>query len=384
MAGHAGKAFWFSKASGEFVTSSYYYDAYPDWVREFNQANHVRAYGGQTWNLLHERSTYLFGDKDDQPWEVDLAGYGRTFPHPFGPADGKYFTTLLTISPAGDQLTLDFTKRLILSEKLGRDDVPDYLSISLSSTDYVGHLFGPSSLEAEDQLLHLDRVLADLLAFVDKKIGLEHTLVVLSADHGAPEAPGFLHELNIPAGYVKPGEWNRAEAIANLQRKFGIAEELIERYSHPYIYLNREVMNAHNLDPAEVETAVAEVLTTFEGVHLAISSTALRRDALPDTAVHRAVRRNFNRERSGDIYVVFKPNWFINDFDGLEVASTHGSPWRYDSFVPIVFAGSDVPAQHISRRVHTVDVAPTLSAYLKTAPPSRAVGTPLDEVIDRR
>ena len=384
MAGHAGKAFWFSKASGEFVTSSYYYDVYPEWVAEFNKEKHAFAYGGKSWDLLHDRSTYLFGDKDDRPWETDLAGYGRTFPHPFGSADGKYFTTLLIISPAGDQLTLDFAKTLMLNEAVGNDAVPDYLSVSLSSTDYVGHLFGPSSLEAEDHVLRLDRALADFFAFVDEHVGLENTLIVLSADHGSPEVPGYLSELGISAGYVKPDEWDRAKAITALKRELGVAEELIERYAHPYVYLNKSVIAEHNLDPSVVEVAVAKALIQFEGVSMAVSSTALSQDALPDSAIYDAVRRNFNPERSGDVYVVFKPNWFINDFDGLVVASTHGSPWRYDSFVPIVFAGSSVPAQHVARRVYTVDVAPTLASYLRTAPPSGAIGVPLREVLASR
>jgi predicted AlkP superfamily pyrophosphatase or phosphodiesterase len=383
MAGHAGKAFWFSKANGEFVTSSYYYDQYPAWVVDFNKQRHVAAYGGASWSLLHDRSTYLFGESDDRPWEADLAGYGRTFPHPFGPADGKYFTTLLTISPVGDQLTLDFAKQLVLAENLGDDAIPDYLSVSLSSTDYIGHLFGPSSLEAEDYVLRLDRALADFFEFIDKNIGLKRTLIVLSADHGSPEVPGYLHELGVAGGYVKPEQWNRAAAMAALQQKFGVSEELIDSYSHPYVYLNHNAMATHDLDPALVEAAVAEALTSFEGVHMAVSSTALRQDSLPNTRIHNAVRHNFNPERSGDIYVVFKPNWFINDFDGLKVASTHGSPWRYDSFVPIVFAGSNIRAQKISRPVQTVDVAPTLSAILQTTPPSGAVGEPLREVIER-
>ena len=384
MAGHAGKAFWFSKASGEFVTSSYYYDVYPEWVAEFNTEKHAFAYGGKSWDLLHDRSTYLFGDKDDRPWETDLAGYGRTFPHPFGSADGKYFTTLLTISPAGDQLTLDFAKTLMLNEAVGNDAVPDYLSVSLSSTDYVGHLFGPSSLEAEDHVLRLDRALADFFGFVDEHVGLENTLIVLSADHGSPEVPGYLGELGISAGYVKPDEWDRTKAIAALKRELGVAEELIERYSHPYVYLNKSVIAEHNLDPSVVEVAVAKALIQFEGVSMAVSSTALSQGGLPDSAIYDAVRRNFNPERSGDVYVVFEPNWFINDFDGLVVASTHGSPWRYDSFVPIVFAGSSVPAQHVARRVYTVDVAPTRASYLRTAPPSGAIGVPLREVLASR
>ena len=381
MAGHSGKAFWFSKANGEFVTSTYYYDAYPEWVVDFNNEAHASRYGDKTWKLLHDRSSYVFAEQDDQPWETDLAGYGRTFPHPFGSQDGKYFTTLLTVSPVGDHLTLEFAKRLIRSEGLGADAVTDYLSVSFSSTDYVGHLFGPSSLEAEDNLLQLDRTLAELFSFVDESVGLANVLIVLSADHGSPEVPGYLKQLGISGGYVQPDAWNRTEAIARLKSKFGVAEDLIEAYSHPYLYLDHDVIAAHDLDPYEVETALAEILVQFEGVHTAVSSTALAQDALPDSALYNAVRRNFNPQRSGDIYVVFKPNWFINDFDGLTVASTHGAPWRYDSFVPIIFAGYTVPAQQISRPVRTVDVASTLAAFLRTTPPNGAAGTALFEAL---
>jgi hypothetical protein len=380
MAGHAGKAFWFSKAGGEFVTSNYYYESYPAWVSEWNKENMVASYSGKTWNLMHDQQSYLFGNADDRPWETDLAGFGRTFPHPFGTADGKYFTTLLTISPAGDELTLDFAKALITNEQLGTDDVPDYLGVSFSSTDYVGHIFGPSSLESEDNILQLDRILADLFAFIDKNIGLSNTLIVLSADHGSPEVPGYLNELGIQAGYVEPKSWDKQPALAALKKQFGIDKDLIVGYDHPYVYLNHEVIKEHNLNLGQVEQAVAKELLQFEGIAQAISSSALRESNLPDTPLNQAILNNFNPSRSGDIYLVFEPHWFIRDFDGLEVAATHGSPWRYDTFVPIAFAGMEIPAQHITRRVHTVDIAATLAAYLGIKPPSGSAGLVLEEV----
>jgi predicted AlkP superfamily pyrophosphatase or phosphodiesterase len=199
MAGHAGKAFWFSKQAAEFVTSSHYYDAYPDWVTAWNEKDLPLAYAGTSWELLNDPSSYLLGDADDREWETALPGFGRVFPHPFGPVDGKYFTTLLTISPAGDELVLDFARTLLDAEQLGQDKATDYLSVSYSSTDYINHTFGPSSLETEDNLLHFDRTLANLFAFVDERVGLANTLVVLSADHGTPEAPGHLNALGIPS-----------------------------------------------------------------------------------------------------------------------------------------------------------------------------------------
>jgi predicted AlkP superfamily pyrophosphatase or phosphodiesterase len=384
MAGHAGKAFWFSKGSGEFVTSSYYYERYPEWVEAWNKKKLPQSFAGTSWELMEPSSTYLFGDADDREWETDFPGFGRVFPHPYGKGDGKYFTTLLTLSPAGDELTLDFAKTLIDAEKLGLDEVPDYLAVSFSSTDYIGHLFGPSSLEMEDNLLRLDRTLADLFAHVDDRIGLENTLIVLSADHGGPEAPGYLNTHGIEAKYVTPDEWDQAPAIQSIKKQFGIGKEIIEAYHHPYVYLNREVMREKDLDQAALEEAIAEELMKFDGVALAISSAALRGGNLPDTPLIKSVLRNYNPTRSGDIFVVHQPHCFINDFDGLEVTCTHGSPWSYDTFVPVIFAGGALKAQRIYRSIEPLGIAPTLSVVVGTKPPSGSHSAPLTEVLQVR
>ena len=385
LAGHAGKAFWFSKATGEFVTTNYYYDQYPQWVQEWNARKPALAWSGKAWELMLEPSAYLFGASDDQAFETDFPGYGRVFPHPFGDAaDNKYFTTFLTVSPVGDELTLDFTKALIANEQLGQDDVPDYLAVSFSSTDYVGHLFGASSLESEDNMARLDRTLAALFRYIDDTIGLKNTLIVLSADHGQPEVPGYLHEHGIEhARHFDTEALDKTPALAAIKKKFGIGEELIETYSHPYLYLNNDLIRKKGLDQAEVEKAVATELVKFDGVAAAVSSTALRTASLPDTLLMRYIQNNFYSERSGDIYVIFEPNIFINDFDGLTVASTHGSPWRYDTYVPVVFAGAGLKAARISRPITPYDVAPTLANYLGIKPPSGAIGNPLTEVVDQ-
>lgn len=389
MAGHTGKAFWFSKATGDFVTSSYYYDDYPDWVVAWNDKDILQRYLGGSWELLNPIDSYLFGDRDDQAWEPDFAGYGRTFPHPFSTIDplsyenDPYFATFLTISPAGDQITADFAKALIDAEGLGDDDVTDFLSVSFSSTDYVGHFFGPSSLESEDNLLELDRTLADLFAFIDAEIGLDKTLIVLSADHGAPEAPGYLAELGKLGGYVSPDTWDSEAALDRIRDRFGLSGKVVEGYDHPYINLTDAARNAAGVDPVALETAIAEELVGFEGVAYAIPSSRLRTGTLPENALTRAVLNNYNPDRSGDIYLVFNPGWFINDFDGLSVTVTHGSPWRYDTFVPILFAGNGLAPQTVSRRVHTVDIATTLSAIADTRPPDGAAGEVLPEIVEQ-
>ena len=188
MAGHSGTAYWFSKSGGEFVTSSYYMDQYPDWVGAFNARKPAQQFANTSWNLLHDQSSYLFAKSDDREWETDVAGFGRVFPHNYGDGTSRYFTTWLTLSPAGDKLVLEFARQAIVEEQLGQDDVTDYLSVSFSATDYVGHVFGPSSLEGEDNILQLDRTIAALLAHVDEHVGLDNTLAWIPTRASAPNA----------------------------------------------------------------------------------------------------------------------------------------------------------------------------------------------------
>ncbi len=381
LAGHAGKAFWFSKKTGGFVSSTYYYDQYPDWVNQWNESSMADTYAGKSWELLNDRSSYVYKDTDDRPYETALPGYGRVFPHPFGKKDSKLFYTLLTLSPVGDDLTLDFAKDLLVNEKLGQDNTTDYLSVSFSATDYVGHVFGIASLENEDNMLRLDRTLADLLKFVDENVGLKNTLIVLSADHGAPEAPEYMAERGMAVDRLVPSKFDVAPGIAALKKRFGIGKELIKMYEHPYIYLDHQLIREKGLDLGEVERAVAEEMMKFDGIALAISSTDIRNGRLPEAPVIEQIRRNFHPKRSGDIYVLQEPYWFLYTDESLPLCTIHGSPWRYDTYVPIMFAGKNVKSGRVSRLVHPVDIVATLALSAGTKLPSGAAGCPLTEVM---
>ena len=382
MAGHTGKAFWFSKKSGEFVTSQYYYDQYPKWVIDFNNTQPTKAYHQKSWQLLKPQNNYQFAKNDDQSWETKFPGFGRTFPHQYGDMSNGYFNTFLTLSPAGDELTANFAKAILVNEKLGQDAITDYLSVSFSSTDYVGHIFGPSSLEAEDNLLRLDRTIARLLKFIDEKVGLKNTLIVLSADHGAAEVPQYLAHLGMETKTVSPDDWDVSPGLKTLKKRFGLDQKLIKTYFHPYIYLDRELIASKKLSLAQVQKAVAQEVEKLDGVSLAISSTAIEVNAVPNDYVHSLVINNHNQLRSGDVYVVFEPHRFIADMEGLTVAATHGSPWSYDTFVPIIFAGNGIEHEVIHKRVSALDIATTLSAFLKIKPPSAAHGNGPPEVIE--
>ena len=375
MAGHAGKAFWFSTNTGDFITSTYYYESYPEWVRQWNALRMAEKYAGKTWDLMNNPADYLLGVQDDRPYEADLKGYGRVFPHPFGQADDPLFYTRILVSPVGDQLTLDFSKTLIENEQLGQDDVPDYLSISFSGVDAVNHFFGPSSLENEDIVVQLDRTLANLFSFIDRTVGLKNTLVVLSADHGMADMPEYMTELGYKASRLEPDAI--VQAANDVGKKFGI-DEVVRFFYRPYIYLDENKIAAAKLDRSTVEHAIADALTNFEGIAIAVPSSRL--STLPSGPLIDQVRNNHHVARSGDIYIIQEPYWFL--FDYGPVKAMHGSPWRYDTHVPIIFSCPRTTAKTVHRRVHPVDVAPTIAAVLGLTPPGSAQGSALVEALE--
>ncbi len=386
--GHAGKAFWYSKSSGKFVTSTYYYDEYPEWVQKWNDTNPADKYRGKTWDLLHDRSTYVAKNMDDRPYEADFKPLGRTFPHQYG--DNKYLYLILSLSPAGDELTLDFTKTLIENENVGQGNAIDFLAVSFSSTDYIGHLFGPSSLESEDNILRLDRILAELFEYVDKKVGLENTLIVLSADHGAPEAPEYMTTIGMESGrfdftyFREQGPLNKV-----LMERFG-RDDLIATHSHPYLYLNMVAISEAELDIEEVERFIADEVMKIPGIAYAQTRSDLLAGRISNGPLQIQIRRNFHPIRSGNIHMIQEHYWFLHSTDeaqkmGLEgIAAIHGSPWVYDTYVPIFFAGNGILAQTITRRVSPTDIAPTIAKYLNIKFPSGSIGNPLEEVFEKK
>ena len=381
--GHAGKAFWYSKSTGHFVTSSSYYDAYPRWVEAWNEAAPAEAYRGKAWEPLHEKSSYRA--HDDRPYEAAALGMGRVFPHPYG--DDEYLTLRLGITPPVDELTLDFVTTLMREEELGRRGATDFLAVSFSATDYVGHLFGPSSLESEDMILRLDRTLAALFRAIDASVGLENTLIVLCADHGAPEAPEYASEVGIEAGrfpfdYFKKDDNPVSRAVIE---RYG--RNLVADHSHPYLQLDEAAIRALGLDVAEVERFVASQAVNVPGVFYAVSRSDILEDRLGNAPLQKKIRRSFSPSRSGNVHLVQNPYWFLHSTDEADkmglpaLAAIHGSPWAYDSYVPIFFAGAAIEPRTVARPVSPTDIAPTIAVYLGIKYPSGSVGKPLAEVL---
>ena len=387
MAGHAGKAFWFSDQNGCFVTSTFYYSAYPKWVADWCGRHPADAYANTKWDLLEPRANYLLRDvtnvypagtrAEENMQSLDSIGFGRTFPHPLGTGTNLYRN--LTLSPPGDELTAAFAKELIHQEALGRDDVTDYLAISFSITDYIGHWYSTSSLESEDNLLRLDRTLQSLLEFVDTEVGLRNTLVVLSGDHGGAEYPEYLATLGVNTGRI-PMESVSAAATEAVASAFGTTDKIVSSYAQPYLYIDRAMLEKNNLNLADVERVIADAVMALPGIAVAVPILQLTNGGgQGDEELLGRLRHNYNRERSGDVQVVQLPGWQIDGDSGPKLLQ-HASVWAYDSFVPIAFLGPHVPAATIYRSVSTTDVAATLAAFVRTKFPSANVGVPLVEV----
>lgn len=372
LAGHTGKAFWFDKINGGFITSDYYYSSYPLWVQKWNKLYEPKEFN---WNLSHSITEYQ--NAKNPVFYQKKNNFGQIFPHHVtNPPSDEYFTSL-SRTPKADQLTADFAEQLLIEEQLGlTTNQTDYLAISFSAVDAIGHQFGPNSLEAEDNLLKLDKTLAHLFAVIDKKVGLKNTLIILTADHGVGDSPSYLKANHITE--IKPINVKASEQLVRslLKKRYQLPDEALMTIIPPYVYLDHGVINDHQLNLSEVSYFVAQALTYQPGIFKAYT--------LPVTGIEKdwistKVDKMFYPYRAGDVYIVQPP--YQTNGKNNDNRVTHGSPWQYDSYVPLLFAHPNFKAQMISRPVKTTDIAPTLAALLMIKPPSAAVGQPLSEVL---
>ncbi len=376
--GHVGKAFWYDKNSGQFVTSTYYYKDYPEWVSKWNDAKPATEYQGASWTLLYDQASYLYGTGDARPFEGIPPAFDATFPHTLPDEDSKTLYSLLRTTPYADQLTLTFVKELVRQEKLGQGKSPDVLAISFSATDSIGHTFGPHSLEYEDNLLRLDVTLAELFTFLDQQVGLAKTLIVLSSDHGVGDAPEYMQDHGFTVGRLSPKEVVH-QVNSVFRARFERHTDIVLDFQTPSFYLNRDLVAQVGLDIKAAEQAVATQLRTIPGIAQALTRSDLLHNAIPDTPLMQRVQRSFHPQRSGNVVIVQEQYWFLHS--QTQLAAMHGSPYAYDTHVPIIFVGAGITPQLVGRTVAPADIAPTLSAVLGIIPPSGSTGTPLAEVL---
>ncbi|TDF38148.1 alkaline phosphatase family protein [Alteromonadaceae bacterium M269] len=373
--GHFGKSFWFDKKTGNMVTSTYYYDELPEWVSSFNSSGAKDQYLGQSWALSLNEDKY-HNDSGNRLYQIPPKGFGKGFPHTMPKDASPRYYDLLTNTPFGDKLTMEFAKAAVTNEKLGDDDVTDYLAISFSVNDYVGHKFGPNSLEAEDNLLALDKTIAELFKFLDKKIGMENVLVALSADHGVDAIPEYKKSIGFN-GFRGNASQELEEFNSTLSEKFGVEGKLIEEVIPPNLYLNHSLIKAKNLDYGDVAKAVQSFASKLNGVSRALTSEALSTTNLQFDPVLSRVQNNYMQGRSGDIVLLQNPSTMLGNYS----AATHGSPYRYDTHVPLYFTGWRVTPRREARLTSPEDLAVTLSAVMSIGYPDKATGKVLEEIV---
>jgi len=380
LAGKTGTAYMYMDKTGNFASSSYYMAAHPQWVQQYGAARPQDRYYGKTWRPLLADAAYA-GDASDDLFPATTASPNR-FPFSLysdsGNIDADYFNRLKA-SPFLDQLTLDFARAAIDGEGLGNNaaGVTDLLGVSLSAHDYVNHAYGPESKMSHDHLQRLDRMLADFLAYVDRKVGADNLLVVLTADHGFPNTPEFVKAAKGDAGRVDPARLTTALNAA-LAAKYG-HDKLVVAQSAPNFHLDYAAIDKLRLARAEVENTAAQFLRAQEGVADVFTRSAFESGAAGTARMGTLMRRAWHRELSGDLVVVTRPNWY---FSASSSGTSHGSPYAYDTNVPLVVSGARwIKPGDYGQYAETVDIAPTLAHLLRIRPPAAAEGRVLTEAL---
>ena len=374
-AGHAADAaYWFDGRSGNFVTSTYYMNQEPAWVTAFNNRKLIKGYFEKGWNTLYPIETYVQSTKDDKPYEGKPFGAEqRGFPYDLKKfADKSYGTVSST--PYGNTLTIEMAKAAIENEKLGTDDITDMLAISFSSPDYIGHAFGPNSIEAEDNYLRLDKEMGEFFTYLDSKIGKGEYLVFLSADHGVSHVPGFNIENKLPGGVIPDEKWSK-EMNAAMLTQFGSDKLVVSNYNYQ-IHLNNKIIDSAKLDRAAIKKYIIGYLNKQPEISRAFDLEDLSGTTL-NYKIKEMVSNGYYPKRGGDIQLVLQPGFI----DGGATGTTHGSWNPYDAHVPMLFYGWKIKAGKISRETHMTDIAPTIAALLKIQNPSGNVGEAVEEVM---
>ncbi|HSE37517.1 MAG TPA: alkaline phosphatase family protein [Blastocatellia bacterium] len=370
-------AFWFSEADGEFVSSDYYFKELPAWVKKFDAGDRANKYFGMKWERLLPADAYKRAQAENL--QLERLSLGSGFPHVVTGDEAKpgpKFYNAFTITPFASEYLSEFAKAAVDAESLGADEYPDLLSISFSSPDLAGHYYGPDSQEVIDTFVRLDRVIADLLTFIDKKVGLADTIIAVTGDHGVAPIPEYMRSKGFDAARI-PGREVSDAANKALVARFGEGKWVIG-FVNDQLYLDHKLMAAKNVDPSEAERVAGDAALAADGVVNYFTRTQIVEGRMPGGPLARRVTNGFNRERSGDVWLITKPLWF---FAEGQLPTTHGSAYNYDTHVPVIFFGPGVRAGRYNAECSPSDIAPTIAALLGVEPPSNLTGRVLVEAL---
>ena len=375
LAGKTGTAYMYMEKSGRFASSTYYMKEHPRWWEAFYARRPQDRWVGKAWTLALPESAYARSIADGQPWFPNYRGMGNHLPLTLpAKADAAYYGGLMR-SPYGDVATLDFARAAIEGENLGGGAAPDLLGVSLSTHDYVNHGFGPESRESHDHVLHLDRALASFFDYLAKRFGPDGVLIALTADHGFLNVPEYALSKGYP-GVRIDSKGLLVDLNENLAARFGPGT-WARAVSYPTVILDRKLIDQKRIAPAEIEWAAARAVAEYPGIATVYTRSQLEGGALTGR-LGTLVQRSWNRQLSGDLYLVQRPYAMF----GGSNAATHGSPYAYDTNVPLMLYGAPwIRPGAFGSYAEVVDLAPTLAFLLGTRPPSASEGRVLTEIL---
>lgn len=378
-AGHsANAAYWFDGKTGNFITSTYYMENLPKWVDDFNKKNLVEKYLNQGWKTLYPINTYVQSSPDDNRYEGKFQGADKpTFPVNTAELFKKGGPGAIRSTPYGNTISIDMAKAAIENENLGNNVVTDFLALSLSSTDYIGHQFGPNAIEIEDTYLRLDKELGEFFTYLDKKVGVGAYTVFISADHGGAHNINFSKDHKIPADPWASGKIQKA-LNENLQGLFG-QDKIILSLMNYQVHLNYKLIDENKLDLEAIKVAAISFLKKQEGVNYVVDMQKVLTASIPKLIRERIVN-GYNYLRSGEIQIVLNPGWYESG-SANPTGTTHSSWNPYDSHIPLIFMGWGINQGKTSRPTHMTDIAPTLAAILNIQQPNGCIGEPILEAI---
>lgn len=379
-AGHtANAAYWFSGGNfGQWISSSFYMEELPSWVRKFNASKKADEYLSTPWETLYDLSTYTQSIADDNEFEALYNGEQTpTFTHnipALRKSNGNY--SLIKAIPAGNSITADFAKAAIIGENLGKSEHTDFLTISFSSTDYVGHQYGPASVEIEDSYLRLDKDLADLFQTLDTEVGEGNYTLFLTADHAAVHVPAYLQSLRIPAHYFNGTAFKKH--LTTITQKSFNSPSLIENVSNYQVFLNKRVLDSLGLDQHTVAQKIADEAISFDGIYKAVTAKTLQTTHFSEGMLN-SLQNGYNQKFSGDVMLLPYPATLSYGRQG----TSHGSGYSYDTHVPILFYGNGIQQGSSSKRYEIVDIAPTIANLLQIEAPNSTTGKVISEVLEK-
>jgi predicted AlkP superfamily pyrophosphatase or phosphodiesterase len=383
-AGHmADAAYWYDSKSGKFISSTFYMAKLPDWVTKFNAQNLPDKYLSQEWKTLLPIDQYVESGPDDSPYEKKFSGKERsTFPYALPQLRTKNdgYGLLANTPFANDYLT-QMASAAIVGEQLGKDNVSDFLCVSYSAPDAIGHAKGPNAVEIEDVYLRLDKNIEQLLQKLDAEVGRDNYTIFLTADHAVADVPQYLKDNKMPAGY-----FNAADLKANLDKflaSYFPGKSFIENISNHQIFLDQESFRKEprtsGMEMFLVTELIGKYLMSLDGVANYYTEGILRQANFDEGGIKGSVIRGFHPKRSGDIVFVLEPGWTESD---SPQGTTHGSPYSYDTHVPILFYGNGIKKGSSAQYHRITDIAPTISVLLKIKFPSGSTGAPILELLD--